>query len=257
MRPSFSRPESHFRPFDIVNLSGDGGKGLDGFRLETQRAIPTRLSFFTSRETPCAAETLLKLAGIGLARRLASARNGADEQARPRPRSRPGDHRRHSAAGKSFGNRLSQPNIPHLAGDLVQQSIFYPYTWNEGTASHFNTIGSILTGVWQHVDDWGRDHRPVPPTPPVRAEAVESRAFGDVGGDEQQGAHRQHRRRYKMSSSPNSCWLNLSSASSWVAIRATNWTVTCCSRNSRRSCRTTTSVSAGAYLHHRPSWTPN
>jgi len=23
--------------------------------------------------------------------------------------------------------------------------------------SHFNTISSILTGVWQHVDDWGRD----------------------------------------------------------------------------------------------------
>jgi len=28
---------------------------------------------------------------------------------------------------------------------------------NEGVTSHFNTISSILTGVWQHVDDWGRD----------------------------------------------------------------------------------------------------
>ena len=48
-------------------------------------------------------------------------------------------------------------NIPHLAGDLFPQSLFYPFVWNEGTTAHFNTITSILTGVWQHVDDWGRD----------------------------------------------------------------------------------------------------
>jgi hypothetical protein len=104
--------------------------------------------------------TLLKLAGIGLARRLASARNGADEQARPRPKvvlvTIGGIRRQESLSETGFHN------IPHLAGDLVQQSIFYPYTWNEGTASHFNTIGSILTGVWQHVDDWGRDHPAYP-----------------------------------------------------------------------------------------------
>ena len=99
--------------------------------------------------------TLLKLAGIGLARRLASARNGADEQARPRPKvvlvTTGGIRRQESFSETGFHN------IPHLAGDLVQQSIFYPYTWNEGTTSHFNTIGSILTGVWQPCDPGGNN----------------------------------------------------------------------------------------------------
>jgi hypothetical protein len=45
--------------------------------------------------------------------------------------------------------------IPHLSNDLLPQSLFFPYTLNEGVTSHFNTISSILTGVWQHVDDWG------------------------------------------------------------------------------------------------------
>jgi hypothetical protein len=54
-------------------------------------------------------------------------------------------------------------NIPHLCGDLLPQALFYPRTWNEGVTSHFNTISSILTGVWQHVDDWGKD----PPAHPT------------------------------------------------------------------------------------------
>ena len=41
--------------------------------------------------------------------------------------------------------------------------MFYPYTINEGVTSHFNTISSILTGVWQHVDDWGSE-KPSNPT---------------------------------------------------------------------------------------------
>lgn len=53
--------------------------------------------------------------------------------------------------------------IPHLAGDLVPQSVFYRYTANEGVTSHFNTISSILTGRWQHVDDWGTQ----PPADPT------------------------------------------------------------------------------------------
>ncbi len=53
--------------------------------------------------------------------------------------------------------------IPHLYKDLLPQSLFYPYTANEGVTSHFNTISSILTGVWQHVDDWGGD-KPGNPT---------------------------------------------------------------------------------------------
>jgi hypothetical protein len=46
-------------------------------------------------------------------------------------------------------------NIPHLCNDLLPYSIFYPNTVNEGVTSHFNTISSIVTGDWQHVDDWG------------------------------------------------------------------------------------------------------
>lgn len=54
-------------------------------------------------------------------------------------------------------------NIPHLFNDLLPQSLFYPYTVNEGVTSHFNAIASILTGVWQHVDDWG-SQKPQQPT---------------------------------------------------------------------------------------------
>jgi hypothetical protein len=53
--------------------------------------------------------------------------------------------------------------IPHLYGDLLPQSLFFPYTVNQGVTSHFNTISSILTGVWQHVDDWGGE-KPAHPT---------------------------------------------------------------------------------------------
>jgi len=48
-------------------------------------------------------------------------------------------------------------NIPRLRSDLMPQALFYENCVNEGVTSHFNTISSILTGVWQHVDDWGRD----------------------------------------------------------------------------------------------------
>lgn len=54
-------------------------------------------------------------------------------------------------------------NVPRLFNDLLPQSLFYPYTVNEGVTSHFNTIASILTGSWQHVDDWG-SQRPTEPT---------------------------------------------------------------------------------------------
>ena len=54
-------------------------------------------------------------------------------------------------------------NIPHLFNELLPQSLFYPYIANEGTTSHFISIASMLTGVWQHVDDWGNDE-PANPT---------------------------------------------------------------------------------------------
>ena len=47
-------------------------------------------------------------------------------------------------------------NIPHLATDLLPQSLFYHHARNEGVTAHFNAISSILTGNWQRVDDWGK-----------------------------------------------------------------------------------------------------
>jgi hypothetical protein len=47
-------------------------------------------------------------------------------------------------------------NIPHLSGDLLPKSLFYPSARNEGVTAHFNAISSILTGNWQRVDDWGK-----------------------------------------------------------------------------------------------------
>lgn len=48
-------------------------------------------------------------------------------------------------------------NIPRLHGDLLPRALFFENVVNEGVTSHFNTITSILTGSWQHLDDWGRD----------------------------------------------------------------------------------------------------
>jgi len=48
-------------------------------------------------------------------------------------------------------------NIPRLHSDLLPRSLFFEHVINEGVTSHFNTITSILTGTWQHLDDWGRD----------------------------------------------------------------------------------------------------
>ena len=54
-------------------------------------------------------------------------------------------------------------NIPHLYGNLLNQSAFYPVVRNAGVTSHYNTISSILTGNWQRLDDWGKQ-RPASPT---------------------------------------------------------------------------------------------
>src|ERR1022692_4705548 len=102
---------------------------------------------------------LLKLAALAVARRVASAR----------PARRPslpqkvvlvtigGIRRQESYSPDGL------ENIPHIVGDLLPRSLFYTHVWNEGVTSHFNTVSSILTGVWQHVDDWGRD----PPAHPT------------------------------------------------------------------------------------------
>ena len=95
--------------------------------------------------------TLLELAGLAAASRIAAAGGPGG----PKPASKivlvtlGGIRRQESFSPDGV------VNIPHLYGDLLPQSLFYTQTWNEGVTSHFNTISSILTGVWQHVDDWG------------------------------------------------------------------------------------------------------
>jgi len=103
--------------------------------------------------------TLLDLVGAAMSPRLAAA-----AQARHAKASRRlvlvtigGIRRQESFSEPGLGN------IPRFYGDLLPQALFYPYTLNEGVTSHFNTISSILTGVWQHVDDWGSE-KPAHPT---------------------------------------------------------------------------------------------
>ncbi len=62
-------------------------------------------------------------------------------------------------------------NIPRLASVLAPQGVFYPFAVNEGVTSHFNTISSILTGRWQHVDDWGSQ----PPADPTLFRCLQTR----------------------------------------------------------------------------------
>src|SRR5579863_8036562 len=59
-------------------------------------------------------------------------------------------------------------NVPHLAYDLLPQSLFYNHARNEGVTAHFNAISSILTGNWQRVDDWGK----LAPTTPTLFEQL-------------------------------------------------------------------------------------
>ena len=86
-------------------------------------------------------------------------------------------------------------NIPHLVNDLFPQSLFYPFTVNEGVTSHFNTISSMLTGVWQHVDDWGSQQPANPTLFHYLQRQLHADCRPDLGGDQQQAAHRQHQSR--------------------------------------------------------------
>lgn len=63
---------------------------------------------------------------------------------------------------ETFGPRGIR-NIPHLFGDLLPRSLFFPSVRNGGVTSHYNTTSSILTGTWQRLDDWGKS-RPANPT---------------------------------------------------------------------------------------------
>lgn len=66
-------------------------------------------------------------------------------------------------------------NVPHLAYDLLPQSLFYNHARNEGVTAHFNAISSILTGNWQRVDDWGK----LAPTTPTLFEQFRKRTHVD------------------------------------------------------------------------------
>ena len=84
-----------------------------------------------------------------------TARAGAPAGERAGSQSRPGNHSGRPAERDILRSGLE--NIPRLHGDLMPRALFYENCVNEGVTSHFNAISSILTGVWQHVDDWGRD----------------------------------------------------------------------------------------------------
>lgn len=63
-------------------------------------------------------------------------------------------------------------NIPHLANDLAPLSLLYLHSRNDGVTAHFNATSSILTGNWQHVDDWGK----LAPTSPTLFEYLRKEA---------------------------------------------------------------------------------
>ena len=54
-------------------------------------------------------------------------------------------------------------NIPHLYRDLLPQGAFYPFVRNAGVTSHYNSVSSVVSGQWQHLDDWGK----TPPSSPT------------------------------------------------------------------------------------------
>jgi hypothetical protein len=102
---------------------------------------------------------LFELLSAGIAQRLAlAAQSGRKKAAKRVVLVTIGGIRRQESFSKQ-----GLVHVPHFSNDLLPQSLFYPFTVNEGVTSHFNTISSILTGVWQHVDDWG-SQKPSNPT---------------------------------------------------------------------------------------------
>ncbi len=110
-------------------------------------------------QLPLSRRAILQAASLAISRRVLSA-------AQPRMRKPSRRLVLITIGGVRRQESFSNPGlvyIPRLFKDLLPQSLFYPYTVNEGVTSHFNTIASILTGVWQHVDDWGTE-KPTYPT---------------------------------------------------------------------------------------------
>lgn len=104
---------------------------------------------------PLSKRRFVQLAGLSISSRILPSWLQAAQQ----PRSRP--NRKVILVTFGGGVRYSETfapgglqNIPRLAA-LRPQSHFFRTCSNSGTLSHFNSTASIVTGNWQHVDDFG------------------------------------------------------------------------------------------------------
>jgi len=103
--------------------------------------------------------SFVRLSGLAIAHRVV---------AQP-PQPRPGQRRKVIIVTFGGGVRYSETfapeglrNIPRLAA-LQSQGKFFQTCSNSGVLSHYNSTGSIVTGNWQRVDDFGLE-RPASPT---------------------------------------------------------------------------------------------
>ena len=97
----------------------------------------------------------LQLAGLSIAPRILPKRLWAAASKRSQPARKViivtfGGGVRYSETFASEGVR----NIPRLV-EMKPQGLFFKSCTNAGVLSHYNSTGSILTGNWQRVDDFG------------------------------------------------------------------------------------------------------
>ena len=136
---------------------------------------------------------LLRLSGLAIAHQMAPALRAAEPKRRP-------DHKviivtfgggvRYAETFTPEGLR----NIPRLA-ELRPQGFFFKDCVNSGVLSHYNSTGTILTGNYQRVDDFGQD-APASPTifeyyrkamkaKPADAWAIcTNKSFGPIGASQ-------------------------------------------------------------------------
>jgi hypothetical protein len=104
---------------------------------------------------PFSKRRFVQLAGLSIANRILPARLLGGPQKDPKTS--------HKVIIVTFGGgvRYSETfgpdglvNVPRLAG-LRPQGHFFRSCSNNGVLSHFNSTGSIVTGNWQRVDDFG------------------------------------------------------------------------------------------------------
>lgn len=111
--------------------------------------------------TSLSKRSFLRMSGLAIASRVAP--DDLLAAAKPDPR--------HKVIIVTFGGGVrysetftpeGQRNIPRLAA-LKSSGRFYSTCMNAGVLSHYNSSGSIVTGNWQRVDDFGFE-RPASPT---------------------------------------------------------------------------------------------